>query len=69
VVAPKKGDSPKVADVWSVDFKQSWERAIQHGSRVLNLSAEKDRESKTPENYERKAREFSDQQWNLIGNR
>jgi hypothetical protein len=69
VVAPKKGDPLKVAGVWSVDFKQSWERAIKWGSRVLNLSAWEVRVLKTPKHYERKLREFSDQQWLLVGDR
>jgi len=69
VVTEKKGDTLKVAGVWPVDFQQSWQRAIQQGSHVLNLSAEKVRELKSPEGYERKLREFSEQQWELVGGR
>jgi len=69
VVASKKGGPLEVAGVWSVDFKKSWESAIERGSRVLNLSAEKVRALKSPEGYEAKVREFSKQQWHLVGDR
>jgi len=69
VVASKKGGPLEVAGVWSVDFKKAWESATQQGSRVLNLSAEKVRALKSPEGYEAKVREFSKQQWDLVGDR
>jgi len=69
VVAEKKGDPLKVAGVWLIDFKQSWDRATQQGSHLLNLSAEKVRALKSSEGYEKKAREFSEQQWDLVAKR
>jgi hypothetical protein len=69
VVGSKKDGSLEVAGVWSVDFRKAWERAIQQGSRVLNISAEQVRALKSPEAYESKLREFSKQQWDLIGSR
>jgi hypothetical protein len=69
VITNKTGEPLRVAGVWSVDFKESWNRAIQQGSRVLNMSAEQVRAFKTPEMYEKRIRQQSEDQWNLVDKR
>lgn len=59
----------KVTSIRPFDSKRSWDRAIQEGSHILNLSAEKVRTLKSADGYEAALMKQSLEQWSLIESR
>ncbi len=65
----KKNGPLMVSSITRFDAKRTWDRAIQEGSQILDLSAAKVRQLKSADGYEAELMKRSQSQWELIKTR
>lgn len=63
LVSLKTGGQLVVSGLWSFDYKTNWEKAIQRGSRLLDMSAESIRKLGSAAGYNRKVKQISARNW------